>query len=46
MKFILIILILFPGALYAQLPCPTWGNASKGTLAYSLNLKKTVRIFL
>jgi hypothetical protein len=40
MKKIIITLLLIHGIVYAQKPCPEWGSAKKGTLAYTLNLKK------
>jgi hypothetical protein len=39
-KCLLLVLLIFQGILYAQTPCPAWGSAHKGTIAYTLNLKK------
>jgi len=41
MRTLLFALILFQGILFAQAPCPRWGDARPGTLAYALNIKKT-----
>jgi len=41
MKNLLIAMILIQGIVHAQTtPCPPWGDAKKGTLVYTLNLKK------
>jgi hypothetical protein len=40
MKKLVIALLLVQGIAFAQKPCPPWGSAKKGTLAYTLNLKK------
>jgi len=40
MKNLLIVLILFQGSIFAQTPCPRWGDAKAGTLVYALNMKK------
>ena len=39
-RYILIGLVLIQGILLAQPPCPPWGNAREGTIAYTLNFKK------
>lgn len=40
MRNLLIVLILFQGSIYAQTPCPRWGDAKEGSLVYALNMKK------
>ena len=40
MKYILLLLFFVHGLVYAQSPCPRWGSAKPGTLAYALNMKK------
>ena len=40
MRNFIIVFLLIQGFAYAQDPCPRWGNAKKGTLAYALSVKK------
>lgn len=46
MRNFIIVFLLIQGFAYAQDPCPRWGNAREGTLAYALSVKKTGLIFL
>jgi hypothetical protein len=40
MKNFIIVFLLIQGFAYAQSPCPRWGTAKEGTLAYALSIKK------
>jgi hypothetical protein len=40
MRYLIIVLLLVNGFVYAQKPCPPWGKAREGTLAYALSIKK------
>jgi hypothetical protein len=40
MRYLIVALLFVSGFVYAKKPCPSWGNAREGTLAYSLSIKK------
>lgn len=40
MRYLIFLLLLIQVVTYAQTPCPPWGSAKEGTLAYALSLKK------
>ena len=40
MRTAIIVFLIIQGFAYAQSPCPRWGNAKEGTLAYALSIKK------
>jgi hypothetical protein len=40
MRNLLIALLLIQGSMFAQTPCPRWGDGKPGSLVYALNMKK------
>lgn len=40
MRYLIFVLLLMQAFTNSQTPCPPWGSAQEGTLAYALSLKK------